>query len=245
MNRMSEAKASVNFCLTMDSARIWAIYPRLVTAIKGSHDEVGLKGHHDIYHAMRVGDIAYRIALETWNDLPKAHLSGIAGLCHNADRILGVVDSDPFDGDVARLIQTWLEVTDLNESDCRIVIDAVLAHDQKNSLNDSDVLVALKDADRTVNLDLDVIMRTGQHHSTLPTVDYRYFTSDPLATFKRPGSVVRLMEYVLEWVDSDTDVCVRTKAGYAMASQRAKLIRSYLDSLKEQLQLEGIFPAPF
>lgn len=243
MNETAGIKESI--VQTAPTARIWEIYPELVIAIKKSHDAYDLKGHHDIYHALRVGDIAYRIAYETWDCVQTPRLSGIAGLCHNADRILSASDATPSDEDVSRLIHLWLGETSLNWADRKIVVSAVLAHDQKNDPRDSNVLVALKDADRIVNLDLDVLMRAGQFRPTLPTVDYAHFIDSPTASFKNPESVIRSMAYVLEWTDPTTDVCIRTEAGLAMARTRSERIRNYLNDLKKQLQSEGVFPAPF
>lgn len=231
--------------IEQSEARIWELYPELVNVVKDSHVLYRLRGHHDIYHVACVGDIAYHIALETWGNERTARLSGIAGLCHNADRILGVDGESPSNDAVEELIRFWLGRTDVNPNAYDLIVHAVLAHDQENGERDSAVLIALRDADRIVNLRLDVVMRTAQLHNALPTVDYDHFTNSPTAVIKQPESVARVFEYVLEWVDPSSPFCIRTDAGMALARPRAKLLRGYLDNLQEQLQQDGIFPAPF
>jgi hypothetical protein len=241
----ADPNRSASSCESFTSKRIWEIYPELVIAVKTSHETHGLKGHHDVYHAARVGDAAYRITLETWKDASKAHLAGIAGLCHNADRMLGLDVMNPPEDDITRVIHTWLNTTDLDHAARAVVTEAVLKHDKKNDPEDSDILIALKDADRIINLDLDVIIRAGQHNHDIPAIDYTHFVSSTTASYIHPGSVARMFAFLLEWVDPKSDVCIRTEIGLTMARQRAEGIQNYLDMLKSQLQSEGIFPAPF
>ncbi len=69
--------------------RIWERFPEVAARVRKSHEDVGLVGHHDWVHAFRVAEVAYQCALEEWPDDPHtAELAGLAGLCHNADRIL-------------------------------------------------------------------------------------------------------------------------------------------------------------
>lgn len=229
----------------MSTKRIWEIFPESFKAIQKSHADCNLFGHHDIYHAARVGDMAYHIALETWKDDTQAKLAGMAGLCHNADRILETRVERPSEEDIIALIQAWLRASDLDQESCAAVIDAVLKHDQKNISDDSDILIALKDADRIINLDPDAIMRAAQFRHEFPTVDYTHFLSKPGATYHKPESVARDIAFLLDWVHPNSDVCIRTKVGLTLGRERSGFIQSYLDTLKERLENEGMFPAPF
>ncbi len=229
-----------------NAKRIWEIFPEAFKVIKKSHDEFEMTGSgHDVYHAARVGDIAYQIALETWKDASKAELAGLAGLCHNADRMISKNGTDPSEVGIMDLVRKWLDETDLDQEARDTVINAVLKHDQKNDQNDPDLLVALKDADRIVNLDPDSIIRCGQFLHTLPSIDYTHFVSSPTATYKKPESVARDIASSLNWVDPKSGVCIRTEVGLNMARERSDLIKNYLEALKKQLEAEGVLPTPF
>jgi HD superfamily phosphodiesterase len=229
----------------MSNQRIWDISPDTFKAIKQSHEEVDLKGHHDIYHAARVGDAAYRIALETWKDDAQAKLAGLAGLCHNADRILETSKANPSQEEIAALVQAWLDPAHLDQESCDAVIDAVLKHDHINRPDSSTILIALQDADRIINLDPDMLMRAAQFRHMLPTVDYTRFLSDPRATYHQPESVLRDIAFTLEWISPASNVCIRTEIGLTLARERAEFVQQYLDAVKKQLETEGIFPSPF
>ncbi len=240
--------------------RIWEELPALFAAVRKSHEEVGLVGHHDFVHAARVGEIAWQIAFKEWGFERLALLSGAAGLCHNADRVLqkkfGVGRREVPKKKVEKLVLDWL----LTESEFRpptptrkegaelrqrTVIDAVLGHDGRNSPDDPQVLIALMDADRIVNLDIDLFPRSGQHYHDLPVVDYKHFLDDPEATYRSPKSVLKDISYSLDWADQNTPVCVRTKLGKKLAGERATTFRIFFRMLNQQLEQEGISPYPF
>lgn len=231
--------------------RIWKIFPKIFQAVKQSHEEVKLVGHHDINHALRVGDTAHRIALEEWDNEEVANLAGVAGLCHNADRILQKkLDIDHRDvprEKVKELVMSWLEkaLVIIDRGDRETIFDAVIKHDGKNGDNDSQALIALMDADRVVNLDPDLIIRSGQYYHDLPAVDFIHFLSDPEARYGNPKSVLYDIACALEWVDEKTRVCVRTKLGKKLGAERAAGIRSFIDTLKARLEESGLHPSPF
>ncbi|MBI2523850.1 hypothetical protein HYW11_01365 [Candidatus Peregrinibacteria bacterium] len=114
------------------------------------------------------------------------------------------------------LVEYWVGDV-VGPKEVRQVVDAVLRHDAKNSPGDSRVLVALMDADRVVNLDVDLFPRSGQYYHDLPVVDYRHFLSDPEATYQNPESVLRDIAYSLDWADPKSPVCVRTRLGKSRA----------------------------
>lgn len=222
---------------------IWEIFPALTLRVKAEHDRVKMVGHHDIEHALRVGNMAQLIASEEWDDERIAKLAGVAGLCHNADRLLAYSSgSRPAPEAIEALVRKWLE-TDISSEEADIVVAATLGHDQKNRLYDSKVQIALMDADRVTNLGMDVLFRNGQFNAHLPTIDYQHFDEAPGTTYQKPGSCVRSIAYALEWADSTrTDVCCRTRLGIAIAQYREAKIRSVLVEIKEQITMEEVFP---
>lgn len=245
--------------------RIWEILPKLFAAVRKSHEEVGLVGHHDFVHAARVGEIAYQIGRGEY-DYQIAKLAGAAGLCHNANRVLQkkfqIGRKEVAASEVEKLVQEWLGEEswfvmsqfrpltthdDLTtEGKQRQVVGAVLKHDGYNSSNDSLVLIALMDADRIVNLDGDLFARSGQYYHDLAVVDYRYFPDfDPEATYRNPKTLFRDIAFSLDWVDPTSPVCIRTRLGKAMGERRARLFRQITDGLRDQLAEEGIIPYPF
>ena len=218
--------------------RIWENFPAVAERIKSGHQKAELFGHHDYVHAFRVGEVARQIALEEWGDQQLSYLAGLAGLAHNADRILQKLKSS--NQTVEELVRFWLHDVMMDETSRATVVEAVLKHSNKNSPDDSKVLVALMDGDRVVNLDTDLFIRSGQYYANLPVVDYQNFLDDPKATYRDPRSVMRDIRYSLDWVDSTSSVCVRTKKGSEMANTRAKVFSTFFDALRGQLAEEGI-----
>lgn len=226
-------------------ARIWELFPDVAARVRKTHEKVGLVGHHDCGHAYRVGDVAYEIAADEWNDRYIAMGAGLAGVSHNADHILqkelGCRDV-PYDR-VWGLVHGWIGASVGGAA--YEIIDAVRKHDGINSSEDSKILIALMDADRVVNLDVDLFIRSGQRFPNDPAVDYLNYLSDPEATYRKPKSVLRDIAYALDWVDPASAVCVRTRLGKKMAESRVKVFRTFFDALKVQLEEEGMYPYPF
>ena len=234
--------------------RIWELFPGIAANVRRSHEEVGLVGHHDWVHAFRVGEIARQLALDEWGrgDERLSYLAGIAGLVHNADKILerkaGIGRRLVEANQVVSLIRATLcdgSKYDFSTEEEREIVEAVLKHDGRNSETDSRTLIALMDGDRVVNLDSDLYPRSGQHYAELPVVDYKHLISDPEATYRKPRTVFRDIAYSLDWVTEGSGVCVRTRLGKEMGERRSKLFRQVVDSLIEQLAEEGVYPYPF
>lgn len=229
--------------------RIWELCPGIARNVAQKHEEVGLVGHHDWIHAFRVGEVAYQVARLEWNDNNVSSLAGIAGLCHNADRLLqkelGIGRREVPRELATALVTSWMLGRSFFQEEISIVVDAVLKHDGRNSSDDSRVLIALMDADRVVNLDVDLFPRSGQFYHDLPVVDYEHLLDDPEATYRNPKSVLRDIAYSLDWVDPTSPVCVRTRLGTKMAQERAQVFRIFFEALKAQLMEEGMHPYPF
>lgn len=228
--------------------RIWELFPELTEAVRKSHEEVGLVGHgHDIYHAKRVAEYAQQIGRDEY-DIRTGELAGIAGLCHNADRILekkyNIIagQNDVPRKEVIELIAGWLSIMDLNDEEKKIVLDAILAHNRKNDEGNHPVLICLMDADRVVNLEEDHILRSAQYYPDLPAVDIERFINDPEATYHNPKSVLRDIAYCLDWVTPGSGVCVRTHLGKKLAEERAVFVREFIARVKLRLRGVGLRP---
>lgn len=239
--------AAVTKIQTEHSAKIWELCPEIASRIEQEYADLAASGktlnHHDFMHAKRVGETARRVALDEWNDEHTAKLAGIAGLVHNADRIIqvqkGIGRREVPRDDVIALVKKWIE-NDLEETDVETVLDAVLSHDGKNSDEDSQVKIALQDGDRIVNLDNDLFPRSGQYYADLPVIDYKHFLDNPEATYRSPGSVLKDISYSLDWADPTSDVCVRTRLAKEKVQNRQAFFQFYFKVLKQQLREEGI-----
>lgn len=230
------------------STRIWEHFPIVFAAIRQSHELVGLSGHHDIHHAARVGQMAFQIALEEWRDEETAHQAGLAGLCHNADRIMEIGRYGEFRGEempLDDLVNRWLDQDRIHADARAAVLKAVKGHANINQVDDSCVQIALMDADRVVNLSLDAVMRSAQHHKSLQTVDYQHALSNPNAQYSSPQSVLKGLWFHTEWADPTTNVCVRTHYGKREAQKRLTLIQQYMENVLSQITDEGFFPLPY
>lgn len=235
---------------------IWERFPSIVQVVKEKHEEVKLYGAHDINHALRAGQLAQEIALDEWRDLRLSELAGVGGICHNADRILqrelNIGRAEVPKEKIIDLVRQWLNKAefDLTPSEKEMIVEVISRHDRKNSEGPSSITVerieiAVTDGDKVVNLDLDLIIRSGQHYHDLPAVDFVHFLDDPKATYRNPGSSLRDIAYSLDWVDPKSSFCIRTRLGMKLGEERATTLGAFFDTLKKQLEEERIMPYPF
>lgn len=236
--------------------RVWDLFPRLSTAVWQTHEEYMTRLNcrsfhcHDFDHALRVGQRALEIA----DDPRIGQLASIAGLCHNADRLLqkedgcgptGIID----DVRVIALTTGWIRkagteiITTQSEEDQ--IIDAVLRHGQPNGPNDGPVLINLMDADRTVNIELDVIARNAQYAGdSLPIIDPYNFIYAPDATFRSPGCTLRGDYEKFDWRVEGGFVGIRLAKARKLAEPRFELLQKYFDDVIMQRMHSGLFPYP-
>lgn len=231
---------------------VWEICPHLTRAVKASHDALPwqMLHCHDFDHVLRVGDLAYRIA----EDDTTARLSGAAGLCHNADRILqkqlgldrnGHVE----DNLVVEMVSAWLATEPTgtySEADRALIIDAVLHHGGPNKNDGSIVLATLQDADRVVNTDPDVLIRKGQYFGDdLRVIDPVHLCDDPKASFRDPRSIL--------WTLGDEERCFMAESGVAalrnpkareMAAENFTFYRQFIAETLRRREQAGLIPYP-
>ncbi len=212
---------------------LWEQNKELCITVQEAHHRAGLwgGGGHSFDHALRVGQMAVRIAV----DEPVGAMAGIAGLCHNADRILqkqhNLGRQDVSDDKVVELVSSWLRDTYLPPGGKEVVIAAVVNHSKPNEANEHPVSIALKDADRLVNMEPDLIMRAAQYYADLPTVDPVHRLADPHATFKAPRSVLRAISDTLDWVAESGPFVLRLPKARELGKKYAVFLRSYIDAV--------------
>lgn len=238
-------------------ARIWELFPDVAERVRETHQKVGLVGPHDWCNAYRVGEVARQIALDEWGDKdmffmqqglqsPLSCIAGVAGLCYNANRILRPSHTGvSLSHSIVELVGYWMGRAVTLEGG-RIVIDAVLKNDGRNSPEDSKVLIALMDAEHIVNLDVDLFIRSGRRFPSDSAVDYQQYLNDPTATCRNTKYVLRDIAYSLDLADPKSPVCcVRTRLGKFMAERRVQVCQIFLLAMESQLEAEGMHPYPF
>jgi hypothetical protein len=187
------------------------MFPQVVAEVRRTHVEVGLFGGHDVDHAIRVGEMARRIAMEEWKDPQVARLAGLAGLCHNADRIrerqlLGV---KPEPESVTSLVKVWLMPLELPNAQVVIITDAVLRHSRGNEDTDTQETIALKDADRVVNMAPDLIIRPG--HDVKYAVDFSKLEKE--LGWKPQASFEEYLQKTVDWYKQNEAWWKHVKSG--------------------------------
>lgn len=235
--------------------RVWDLYPALTAAVKKTHDAEmeRLKCRsfhcHDFDHALRVGDRAMEIA----EDKRVGQLAAVAGLCHNADRILQKSDgSGPFgkveDHRIVEMCSNWLNTESLEAftaAERDTIFEAVLRHSRPNGADDHPVTIALMDADRTVNIELDVVIRSGQYFGDMyPVIDPVHFVYDPEASFKNPRCILRSEIEKFDWAEEGGFVGLRLPKARKLAESRFTLLQEFLQNIIRQRMESGLHPYP-
>lgn len=236
----------------MKIPKIWEIYPSLTRAAKWAHDEVGLNnGGHDFDHALRVAQMAFVVASD--QDMEWARLAGVAGLLHNNDRILerklrlkseniSRVDDEA----VVKMTQEMLRESGLfSEDERRLIVEAVINHGSKpNHPDDHLVSVALADADRLINMEPDVIIRSGQHHANIPVLDPIYIEATPGANYRDPKTVAWDIANCITWASDSGPYILRLPKARELGQERAAYLREFIATLKRQRADLGLMPYP-
>lgn len=227
--------------------KIWQIFPRLTERVWQDHAEAGmLGGHHDPDHALRVGQMAMDIA----EDSITGFRAGAAGLLHNADRILqkqlGVGRRDVSTGKILELVRSQMEIESdaFSSFDRCLIEDAVINHNGRNSNLDTEALVTLMDADRLVNAEPDLVIRSAQLYHDLPPIDPVRFEKDPTANYRDPKSVLRDIMETLEWLTPGTPFYVRLPKARVLAAERRVFFDLFLQNLVNCRMLAGFHPYP-
>lgn len=226
--------------------KIWDIYPYLTEIVKRDHDVAGMRGTgHDFDHALQAAQFALTIAESD----EVRRLAGAAALCHNADRILQhqlhLEKKDVAPVKVHELVSKWLRVENFLPNQVACIVEAVIKHTEINKADDSDVLIALKDADRLTCTMADNIMTAAQFWSELPAIDPVYLVNDPSAhSYKNPKSVLKNLECRYDWTDESSPVCVRLPKAKELMKRRVNFIRQYIEEITGRREEIGLVPYP-
>ncbi|OGY97956.1 MAG: hypothetical protein A2855_01660 [Candidatus Liptonbacteria bacterium RIFCSPHIGHO2_01_FULL_57_28] len=208
------------------------MFPELAVSVATAHElnpAIGVAGH-DFDHDLRVAEMAVLIA----PDATIARFAAVAGFCHSADRFVqrfrGVGRGEVADEEVADVMHGFCSTTPswrLRGGVLGIALRAVLLHCRPNDEDDDLVVMTLKDADRIVNCDPDVIVRSSRHHPEYPAVDYVHGLHDPAATYKEPRSILRDISHCLEWAE-DGPFGVRLPKAKTEIAWRAQLLQAWI-----------------
>ena len=219
---------------------IWREYPSLTLAVQRAHEECPADIiHHDFDHALQVAQVATMIAADPLT----SRLAGAAALCHNADRMLEVREggsvTKPSTQDIEGLVMSWLGTENVFsgfEED--LIIEAVLEHSKPNDERDSPITVTLKDADRVVNLGLDIIVRGAQHHGC-QTIHPTLLLDDKRGAHPKRKSMVAVLQDCLEWSSDDPKFGIRLPKAKALADDRANMLKEFISSVIGQRDTLG------
>ncbi len=220
-------------------------YRKLVAAVFEAHRVRGMQKGHNFDHTYSVANLAWDFCED--DSLKKAAF--IAGLFHNADRMIAFDENLPNsrevpDDKVDALVRGWLTVEDLTEYICQVIIKAVLNHGKPNDDSDDTVTVALKDADRAVNARIDVVIRSAQFRSNLPVIDPVLLLEDFRGKYNDRLTVVADLLDCLDWGKDDPRFGVRTQKAKKMIASRVAALLNFFEMIVEQRKEEGLVPYP-
>ena len=214
--------------------RVVRLFPALCAAVCKTHRQYGMEGgSHSSSHALRVGQMALRLL-----DGRQAVLAAIAGIVHNADRVVQAKHEDDKcwanvdKRETVRLVKRWLRhVPALTTDEIDLIVDAVLKHGGPNDASDTLVLTALRDADRIVNVQLDVVLRSAKQ--PIPILDLAHLDRDPTATYRDPKSVIYDLSYMSRlWdpnhPDRDDQYCLRLPRAMTIAKAHFRRLREFV-----------------
>lgn len=211
----------------------------LVAVVTADHDQKNALGDgHNFYHAAEVANLGFQLC----TNKGMAELVWLGGILHNSDHLFGksrVLDN----------LMGYLSLTNLPKKSKALVIEAVVnhnAHKKDYRAKDSPVKKSLMDADKLACLGATVIFRAAQFMKGLPDYDPRFVTEkDPRANYRAPGTLVRDIQGVLEWINEPG--WFRYKEAEEIAWQRGQFLQQFLETLKFQLgeayMLTPDFPA--
>ena len=231
---------------------LWNKFQSLFSLIQGAHEYRKMSHGHGFDHAFAVANLA-ALFCEASED---REFAWMAGLCHNADRMIALDRGTPRrevpDEDVNGLVYEWLSVIEHIgkyqidwDFEKVSIINAVLNHGKPNDSGDDTITRALKDADRVVNARLDVVIRSAQFQPELPVIDLALGLDDKRGKYNGRLTVVADLMDCLDWGNlEDARFGVRTAGAKKMIVERVALLKQFLEMIVEQRREEGLVPYP-
>lgn len=228
--------------------KIWEMYPELAkTIVDIAHTET-LEELAKIYdssqwiQSFRIGQAAYRFALDQWGDKETAITASLSGLCHDVVTAYRDTYNQPLSGKSLPSFLDSILPQKTGDNLVERVTACVWQCGEVNSKFDPNELIALKDATRYVNLSLERIMFSAQRYHGIPIINYNNLLDDPKSSFEQPRSVLWHVALALQWVNPESDMCIRTQLAQKEALFRANDLRRYLQLLRKQIAEEKMYP---
>lgn len=231
--------------------KIWEQYPELIKSVRDAHIEFGLFGSHNFDHALRVGQMAYILAM---SDNPTfAEQAGVAGLLHNNDRILecklGIkfqnISSVP-DLEIKKFTSSFLtKYTTFSENEKELIIQAVISHGTKpNQPNEHIIVTAVADADRLINMEPDAIIRGSQNHPENPALDPIHIEASPDSSYADMKTIIWGINNAAHWMDETGPYIIRLPMARKLGKERSEYLFKFIEIIKRQRRELGLLPYP-
>lgn len=213
---------------TFDSYR--KKYAALYAAVKDTHEASAYRHRgHGLDHDVAVAQMAVFIAPTT----QLADKGWIAGLIHSTDRL---VEASEYTKRLRSLL-ALLPIHAFSAEEVEEIYIAIFEHDQKSPTHRSPTQEILQDADKLVNMQATLVIRAGQFHANIPTIELSYLKElNPASTYSRPRSVLDNIRIIaLEYPS-----LIHTEKGKELASRYAQRLREYERQVLDDHEKLGI-----
>lgn len=168
----------------------------LYDAVKRAHHASPHKHRgHGIDHDVTVAQMAAYLS-----DTPGLARTGwVAGLIHSADRVVG---KEAFPSKLREYLSE-LPKECFTPAEIEEIYLAALEHDKKIAPHQTPTQAVLQDADKLVNMQSMVVIRSGQFHPDMTALEFDHLTKmNPQSTYHLPKSVFDALRILpLEYPD--------------------------------------------
>lgn len=205
-------------------------FSALYGAVKSMHEASPYRHRgHGFDHDVAVAQMAVLIA-----PTPRlAEMGWVAALIHSTDRLTEV-------GGCPAQLREYLGLLPMNffsDEEIEEIYLAVLEHSEKSPLHRSPTQEILQDADKLINLQATVLIRSGQFRSKIPAIEFPYVEkTNPASTYHAPKSVLdgcRISVY-------EYPQLISTQKGKELASVYVERFRQYEQQILEDHRLLGL-----
>ena len=205
-------------------------FSTLYTAVRNNH-ATSIRRHrgHGLDHDVAVAQMAVLIA-----PTPRlADMGWVAALIHSTDRLTEV---DRYPAQLREYL-SLLPVNFFSDEEVEEIYLAVLEHSEKSPPHRSPTQEILQDADKLINMQSMVLIRSGQFRSKIPAIEFPYVEkTNPASTYHAPKSVldgcrISIYEY---------PQLINTQKGKELASVYVERFRQYEQQILEDHQLLGL-----
>lgn len=189
---------------------------------KGSHPA------HGFDHVLRTSKIARYLAEQEGYPDPEA--AEVAGLLHDIGRTVQEEEKDHGPAGVPMASEMLDQYTDYDTTTKQQILDAIRDHSAFKA--DGELTHILQDADKLDGLGAIGIMRGYVSRYYLPAYD----PLDIVPTKgERETTIHAMLAFQLEWLDM-----METDTGRALAQKRAKVMHDFLETFRQEVELEDV-----